>query len=241
MALATHEFINGLFSLIFVSISVMVGLIIASRFLKYKDRNLLLVGAAWIFICEPWWAVSINFLLILFTGQILPLEIYLLIGYAFVPVALESWIIALTNLKYKKKQVTIIISITIINVLYEVLFFYFFFTDIAMIGILQGPVDLKYGIFLMSYLLIVLIIAIVTGILFARTSMKSDNPEIKLKGKFLLMAFIFYFIGSVFSIFSSYSITLLILARIITILASIEFYCGFILPNWIKRLFLKQE
>ena len=192
-------------------------------------------------MCEPWWAVSINFLFILFTGQILPLEIYLLIGYALIPVALESWIIALTNLKYKKKQVTIIIIITIINVLYEVLFFYFYFTDITMIGVLQGPVDLKYGIFLMSYLLIVLIIAIVTGILFARASMKSDNPEIKLKGKFILVAFIFYFIGSVFSIFSSYSITLLILARIMTILASIEFYCGFTLPNWIKKLLLKQE
>ena len=241
MALTTIEFINGLFSLIFVSISVMVGLIIASKFLKYKDRNLLLVGASWIFMCEPWWAVSINFLFILFTGQILPLEIYLLIGYALIPVALESWIIAVTNLKYKKKQVTIIIIITIINVLYEVLFFYFYFTDITMIGVLQGPVDLKYGIFLMSYLLIVLIIAIVTGILFARASMKSDNPEIKLKGKFILVAFIFYFIGSVFSIFSSYSIILLILARIMTILASIEFYCGFTLPNWIKKLLLKQE
>jgi hypothetical protein len=239
MALATHEFINGLFSLIFVSISVMVGLTIASRFLKYKDRNLLLVGATWIFMCEPWWSVSINFLLILFTGQSLTLEIYLLIGYLFIPVGLVSWIIALTNLKYKKKQVTIIIIITTISVLYEVLFFYFFITDISMIGVLQGPVDVKYGIFMLSSLLIVLVIAIITGVLFARTSMRSDNPEIKLKGKFILIAFISYFIGSVFSVFSSYSIIFLIIARTMTILASIEFYCGFILPSWVKKRFLK--
>ena len=239
MALATHEFVNGLFSLIFVSISVLVGLIIASRFLKYKESNLLLVGATWIFMCNPWWAVSINFLLILFTGQSLSLEIYLIIGYVFIPVALESWLIALTNLKYKKKQIPIIIFITVINVLYEVLFFYYFFTDISMIGVLQGPVDVKYGIFMILSLIIFLIIAIVTGTLFAVASIKSDNPEIKLKGKFILIAFVFYFIGSVFSVFSSYSIIILILARIMTIIASIEFYFGFILPNWVKKLFLE--
>ena len=241
MALATHEFINGLFSLIFVSVSIMVGLIIASRFFKYRDRNLLLVGISWCGMCEPWWSVSINFLLVLTTGQSLTQEIYIIIGYAFIFIILEMWMIAFTNLKYKDKKLTkmvLIITFAIIGVLYEILFIYFFFNDIAMIGVLQGPVDVKYGRFMMLSLLSVILMVFITGNIFSRASMKSDNPEIKLKGKFLFAAFNFYVIGSIFSVFSSYSIIFLIIARTMTIIASLAFYCGFILPNWIKEKIL---
>ena len=136
---------------------------------------------------------------------------------------------------------TIIGIFTIPAILYEFLFFYFFFTDIAMLGVLQGPVDVKYGIFIIVIAIYILSVLLITGIIFARESLKSDNSEIRLKGKFLFAAFTSYVIGTFLSMFSSYSILLLMIGRILTILASIEFYYGFTLPNWIKKLLLKQE
>jgi hypothetical protein len=47
-------------------------------------------------------------------------------------------------------------------------------------------------------------------------------------------------VGSILDILSASSIVLLTLARIILILASIELYGGFILPNWMQKIFLKE-
>ncbi len=54
MSLNTLDTINGIFSILFVGISLLVGLIIFSRYFKYKEKVYLLVGATWIFISEPW-------------------------------------------------------------------------------------------------------------------------------------------------------------------------------------------
>ncbi len=226
MPLEPTIFLNGILSIIFVAISTFVGLSIASKYFKYKDRTLLFIGFSWCGMCIIWWSISISFLLILFTDKGLDQDIYIIIGYVLIPIFLESWLIAFTHLKYKQKRMIILIIFAILGVLYEILLFYFYFTDISMIATLSGPVDVKYGIFMISWLLFVIILVFITGNIFARESLKSDNPQIKLKGKLLMGAFNSYVIGSAFSIFSNYSIVILIIARITVILASILFYFG---------------
>jgi hypothetical protein len=82
---------------------------------------------------------------------------------------------------------------------------------------------------------------LITGTLFGRKSLRSDNPEIKLKGKLLIIAFWSFFIGAIFEIISHISIIILIVGRIILISSAIEFYSGFLLPNWMKKLLLSKE
>jgi len=40
------EFIEGLFSLLYVIFSVLVGLLIASNYLRYKDKTFIFIGIA---------------------------------------------------------------------------------------------------------------------------------------------------------------------------------------------------
>lgn len=97
-----------------------------------------------------------------------------------------------------------------------------------------------------QYLLFVfIIIVLITGLLFAAQTLRSESSEIKLKGRLLMLAFICFAIGgffdTIFSILLDIPIEVLMpIARTIMIASSILFYFGYTLPGWLKRLFLKE-
>lgn len=62
MALQFIDFANGVFSLIFVSISILIGLTIFSKYFEYKRRIYLLLGLTWIGMSAPWTPSSISLL-----------------------------------------------------------------------------------------------------------------------------------------------------------------------------------
>ena len=91
---------------------------------------------------------------------------------------------------------------------------------------------------------------LVTGVIFAQKSVKSDDREIRLKGKLLRAAFITFSVAAVLdsmlgTIFEDPSDPLLaifvVVVRILLIFSAIEFYGGFLLPRWMKEIFLKKE
>jgi len=98
---------------------------------------------------------------------------------------------------------------------------------------------MNYKLIINLFLFSLLILFIITGTMLARESLKSDDPEVKLKGKLLFLAFYSFIIGSILDIFSSTSILLLTIARIVLISSAFTFYGGFILPNWMKKIFLR--
>jgi hypothetical protein len=71
--------------------------------------------------------------------------------------------------------------------------------------------------------------------------MKIDNPETRLKGKLLLVAFPSFAVGALLDSMIPTSPLTLIILRSILILSAIMFYTAFMLPNWIKKLFIKQK
>ncbi|HEY0088791.1 MAG TPA: hypothetical protein VGB37_08105, partial [Candidatus Lokiarchaeia archaeon] len=85
-----------------------------------------------------------------------------------------------------------------------------------------------------------LLLLVTTGIIFSIKSLKWEKKEIKLKGKFLLIAFISVYFGVMLELVSHLSIIILVSARMILVFCSIMYYEGFILPNWMKRLFLRK-
>ena len=76
------------------------------------------------------------------------------------------------------------------------------------------------------------------GVLIAINSIKSDTPEIKLRGKFLLAAFISWSFGAIADATIPLTVITLPIIRIILITSAIEFYIGFVLPDWIKKRLL---
>jgi len=91
-------------------------------------------------------------------------------------------------------------------------------------------------IFLFSFILIF----IITGIHFSLASLKSKNLEVKLKGKFLLLAFISFTIGASIEVLVHLNSFTVIITRSILISNAIEFYLGFIMPEWMKKSLLKR-
>ncbi|TFG02395.1 MAG: hypothetical protein EU539_13135 [Promethearchaeota archaeon] len=241
MRLGTLDVVNGIVLIIFCSISIYVGLRIILKYFKYKQRELLLVGLTWIFLVSPWYPGSISFIMFLLTGSILTPEAYFIIGTNLWPIAVVLWIIAFTDLVYKKHQKPIILISIFYGIMFYIIFYYLLLTAPYLIGYLKGYTDVQYGLFIVVYAISLLIIELVTGYLFCKASLESENPQIRLKGKFLLTAFVLFAIGAALDTSIPLTLVTLPIVRGFEILSATIFYMGFILPKWTKKLFLKQE
>lgn len=149
--------------------------------------------------------------------------------------------VAFTDLLYRDKKKIILLIIGITGIIFEIALFTLLLIDQDLVGTVSSPVDAEYEFVVTSYQIFLVLLVLVSGILFARESLKSDTPEIKLKGKLLLAAFLSFVIGSILEILSGLSIVLLIIARLLLITSSIEFYGGFILPPWMEKLFVRNK
>ncbi|GAH43809.1 unnamed protein product, partial [marine sediment metagenome] len=195
----------------------------------------------------------ISFIMSLFIQQTLNKELYFIIGNAFVPVALICWIIAYTDMINKEKQKITVVLILTFGIVFEGLFFYYFFMDFNSIGEINllRPFSADLGYVLIILLSISFLILFVSGLKFARKSLKSENREVRLKGKLLQFAFIAFTIAALLektarsiligTIFTDPTILLLsvilVVVRVLLISSTIAFYGGFLLPNWMKKIF----
>ncbi|MHA1915046.1 MAG: hypothetical protein ACW986_10580 [Promethearchaeota archaeon] len=241
MALSPLDTLNGVFSIIFVAISLLVGIIILTRYFKYKERIYFLVGTTWVLIASPWWPSSISFLVALSNGIGIAPEAYFLIGNIFAPFAIILWLLAFTEFLYKKKRKLILLVFSIFGLIFEILFLTILFLNPTFIGELNPPVDVNYKSFTMIFLIAFLSTMVVTGFLFANLSLKSDDPEVKLKGKLLIIAYISFSVGALLDSAIPLNEALIIITRLILILSAFCWYGGFILPKWLKKYLLRSK
>jgi hypothetical protein len=241
MSLEALDILNGVFSLIFVAISLLVGFIILSRYFKYKERIYFLVGATWVLIASPWWPSSLSFLVALSNDVGISPEAYFLIGNTLVPLAIILWLLAFTEFLYSEKRKLILLIFTVIGIIFEIIFFISLFLDPDFIGTLNPPVDANYKSFIMIFLVLFLLIVVVTGFLFANLSLKSEDPEVKLKGKLLIDAYIAFSIGALLDSSIPLDPMMIIITRLILIGSAVCWYGGFLLPKWMKKYLLKKK
>ena len=78
-----------------------------------------------------------------------------------------------------------------------------------------------------------------TGVTFALKTIKLDDPDMKLKGKLLLVAFPAFSVGALMDAAIPTTAVTLVIFRILLIISAFLFYGGFILPDWMKKLFKK--
>lgn len=239
--LPPEQLISGLFSLFFVIISLIVGVMLILKYIRYKQRNFLLVGLTWIGMVSIWYPSAINVIIFSFSGSRIPDLLFMAIGNGLIPITTFIWMITFTDLLYKEKQKIILLIFGIISALIEILFFYFLLTEPSVLGKVVSPVDATWTLPITLYQIAAIAMVLITGTLIWKESLKSSDPEVTLKGRLLLAAVFSFVTGCIFEIFSDVSIILLIIGRLILISAAIEFYLGWILPDWIKNRLLKES
>ena len=235
MALTTEMIIMGSFNLLLVMVFIIVGITLTMKYRISKDKNFLLAGISWFGISEPWWPSTISFLMALFTGKGLPIQTYLIINAAFLPIFLTLWLmVTLDLIGVNKKAIPIIIHL-IISLILESLFFYFLFTNVSMLGTTVSPVDIDFGPIAQIFLAYVLIVFLISGFAFAIKTLKMDDPRPKLRGKFLILAFLLFLIGAILDL-----IIYSIINKIFILSSAIVFYIAFVMPEKIEKIFLKK-
>jgi len=237
--LSNIEIINGLLSTFVVILSVFIGIKISYKYKTNKDKTFLFFGLTWILLVEPWYPSMISFLLYIFIGVGLNLTWYLFLGLFFIPLGVFLGVTAFTELIYKNRQRLLQIIIILGGAIFDCIFLFFLLKDPTIMGELIGIVDIQFSMIVLTFLLANGPICVICGALFARESLKSQNPEIRLRGILLIIAFTSFAIGAVTEILINDPIYTLI-ARIFLIFGIIFFHEGFILSNFLRKRLLKE-
>jgi hypothetical protein len=164
----------------------------------------------------------------------------LFLGNAFIPIAVICWIFAYSALisTIPKKKLLILLNV-IISISFEVYLLIYLVINPSEIGAIKDKFYSQPGLISMIFQLYAILLTIITGIIFSRRSIKSDDPKITLKGKFLLCAFVLFTIGAFLDAVIPLNAITLIITRLILILSAIFFFIGFLLPKKIEKLFIK--
>jgi len=241
LQLTNFEFFYGALTFISVIISVLLGIIIAQKYRKFKKIEFVLVGLTWIFLISPYWSDAIQFITLTIFNYQISSVVYFFIANAFIAPIHIIWIWALTKLIFQKKKKVLLIIFSTEAIIYESYFLYSFLTDPNQIGTQMSAFVVEWAIWIQIYLLISIALFLVTGFLFARKSLKSDNQELHAKGWFLILAIIFFTAAALIDVIGADAPTeiTIFLARTFLILSSVFFYIGFTLPRFIKELIIK--
>jgi len=233
------EFLNGILSLTYVGISLLIGITLIYFYFKRNEKILIFVGLSLIGIVTPWYPSSISFIVALFNnGEGIPEVLYYIIGNAFGPIFLFVWLIVFTNFYYQNYRKLILSASIIYGIIFEILFFTLLIIDPANIANYYPPVDVEFtGIYLILAVSVIMIFFI-TGIIFSYGAISCHNKEDKIKGFFVFAAFISYTLGAFLDAAVQQDYLYLIITRTILISGAIEWYFGFIMPKWLKKRIL---
>jgi len=241
------EMIQGIFNTIFVVITIYIGLIFISKYFQHKNSNLYLFGIFWIGAAIWFIFIPIQFVLLFFEITIHEWAYYLVM-YPTLPVIADVWLIAVTRLLYFKRRTLFLRVFTLMAIVFEILFFSFLFIDDGLIATRPGyfyiemtPFAIFYIVFLMSFILI-------TAVMFGISSLDSKDPEIRMKGKLIIIS-IFLFGGGAatdllippLDLDPIIKAIITIIARILMSSSGILFYIGFMLPNWTKKILFRKK
>ncbi len=233
--ISSTEFVYTIYTIINVTISTVIGLKIASKYIAYKRKELLTVGLSMVFTAAIWWAIIIAFLTVIFLNYE-PNLTFLLAFHLFTPLSMILWVYSISLLIYPKSFKKIMLIFGIICSIYVIIFLYFLLTDPGSLGRKTGTIFAEFYLYIVMFSLFSLIVYISTAILFLDTSLKSSDPRIRWKGKFIfLSATVFVFTTFVSIIIPATGITLLYL------FANICSYIGWLMPDKIAKFLIKEK
>ncbi|MFX1259699.1 MAG: hypothetical protein ACFFAN_17740 [Promethearchaeota archaeon] len=236
------QIVDAVFSIVQLMISFIIASLLILKYIKYKESTFLWFALGLIFMNSEVWGTTIAFILILTTGNGLSFELFFILNYGFVFLYWIMWALGFTKLIYKNERNYIVAIIGAWGILFEIFFFVFLFTNPSLIGYLINDFTPIGGLFLAINRILGFALFIIWGILIFRETKKSDDPEIRLKGKIYLISLLTLVIGIIILIVALFTINiiLVILGRIAVIFSFIGIYIAIVLPDWAKRFLLKK-
>jgi len=232
--------IQGIATLIYLGICIIIALKFLKVYLIHREKPFLYVCCTFMAITATWSGHGLNFVSVLLFNIIPPMEVYFLMHGGTTALGLFFWIMAithLTNIELRKRKIIQILS-GIICIIVQIVYISIIFTNWRLLGYLIAPSQVVYTLFSEIYLGSILILFEILGIWLVKQSVKSTEEKNRLKGKLLFVSFILFLLGCILEIFFK-QITILIIARILVLISAFFFYFGFILPKWMKKIFLK--
>ena len=133
------QLVDGIIGLIYPAVGTLIGTIIASKYIKYKRRELLFVGLSLILLTLSWLALGLTFITMVFFDFILPDIIYFLLYLGFTPISIFCWMWAMAILLAPNHIKKIVSIYGVISISYEIYLFVILFTDPYSILIRVSP------------------------------------------------------------------------------------------------------
>jgi amino acid transporter len=96
-------------------------------------------------------------------------------------------------------------------------------------------------LYINSFLLFSLLVVVITVILFLRSTLQSDNPKIRWKGKFIFLGMLISIIAAVIGIIIQDTPFTIILTRSLYIIGGIAAYIGWLMPERIAKWLIKED
>ncbi len=240
MPISINDHVNGIFAIIWVVIATIVGITFILRYRKYKQNILIYWGIGFTGITFPWYPTIVSYIVSFFVEGGLTLQQYLSFGFPFIAITFLFTAYVILELIAKEKKKIIMIIFTVIGLSFFVYYYIMVFVNphvLAEKGV--SPVDISYLGLALLYSLYQAIVFVILGILLSIQLIKSDNLENKLKGKFLLYAFIAYTLGAIIDAVAV-SWFIVILIRLLLISSALAMYVGWLMPDSVKNRMLKE-
>ena len=234
------DYVSGSLSLIIIIISIFIVGVVLYKYYTLREKNFIYFAISIAILVEPWWPGAVSFILIFFNnGMGLQDQTYRFLGNVFIPIGLFAWTMLCTDLIFTQKRKILIYSIIITGIIFEILFFIVFFTDPSHIGVLKGEVDIEYKWFTLGYLIGVVGYILFTGLAFSIETIKTGQPELKLKGSLMIIGFVLFVISAAIDAMISVNSEMLVITRSVLITGIIFLYLGFFIPKWLLNWLLK--
>ncbi len=238
--LSTFEILHGTFSLIFVVISVIIGIRILAKYNQNKQSVFITVGLFQIFLSSAWWGPAFSILSYLIFNYAFRPFLFLLLNNVFIPVALICWIYSYTKMTSTASKKRLFLIFALICIIYEAFLVLFLVIDPDIIGRMTEIFSSQNNYYALVFQVFAIVTLFVTGMMFSRKSLQSTDNKVKLKGRFLLLAFLSFTIGAVVEAIVPKISLVIVITRLLLISSAFEYYMGFFLPDRIANSLIKE-
>ncbi len=234
------ELIEGFLGTISLIITIFVGLRIVWKYFTFKRIEFITIGFTMVSLTSGWWGANFSFWAYLIFDIVLPDVIYFFLSQGFTPLAIILWVYSFCHLVYPKSKWKIVSIIVVIGILYEIFFIIFLITDPTIIGTKITKFDAEFHLFVFSYIIFSLIVSLITNIIFFKHCLRSEDPKIRWKGKFVFIGFIVFLIAAILDSGIPLNPITLFITRLMLVFSSIISYIGWIMPDRVARWLIKE-
>ena len=239
--LTVIELVQGSLSLLYVVITLLLGIKILLKYLEYKKPEFLLI-AVWMNFHHQWPA-AISFVGFILFDYTLDPPVFLFIVLGFVTIGTFSWTLVFSravipNLKRKKLMKGITAYLRIMALFFLFLFAYWSIIDYTVMGTVE-KFNMEGNTSLMLLLLAIgQSVTLLTFIVLYRSCKKSEDLKVQWGGRLILISNLVFVFSQVLDGFPI-SITILMISRILLVLSSLFVYIGWFMPDKIAKWLIK--